>query len=843
MSPPSLVTSTLLGVLAMLAPQRALAVLAPTGGASVELSGPRAMGLLEPTESGIAPGPRAATRSVRLQRRGERLELRVRWDLDADKPGWFAGELVRGDVRVRSVTIGGRPAATAADASATYVAAWIDGPTTLELVADLRGDPSRGPVPLALLAATRGTATVAGEPTWRFEAPDPTTGAAIHLGASISTAPGLRGSSPATPGITHGAPTELQLVVRTPPVPDASVLAHGRIGVGLFVGDAEIRGRARLQWTLRRGELARVAFVARGVGEDFTVVGPDVREVTRTGDMVQVELQGPVASVVALEATWSQRTPPGEATVVPPVFELQDASRTDASFELGRDGDVDVVPELPGWRQVAAVQLPAWGRDLIEGTPAAAWTRHGTAEAGRLQLLRFIPVEAPKVVIGEASFDLASADHGTTLVKARYEVLNERASHLRVVPPPSSRVLAIEVAGTDARVARDGDALLVPIPRSLETMEGLVAIPVVVSLAVTERAWKRREHRELPLPSVDAPIRAVTAKWLLPRDVRATIDVGDDGVASIARAPSPQRHRRAYRRATKNATMIEAYDFDDGSLGGATAGPSSAEPSGSTELDQAETDRLLREAQESYNRNEFDDAQLRLDELRDRGLADEDAKKLQSNLDIVNAPAPAPIEASPISGEMILQSSSSSSSTPRPEKAGIFRRIKDQARARGQKQVLENATRKKKAKELRAKGDYAAAEAEYKQVIEENRKLENLEQEESATIDFENDELEAELESTKTEAAARSAIDAQSSTKFAPSFDAEDGELGLGAAWITTASALDVARTPTPSPANDGPRVLMPTRGGDTVVYAFDLWAPGSRHALVVEAKRRRPRP
>jgi hypothetical protein len=552
---------------------------------------------------------------------------------------------------------------------------------------------------------------------------------------------------------------------------------------------------------------------------------------------VQVELQAAVTSVVALEATWSQRTPPGEATVVPPVFELQDASRTDASFELGRDGDVDVVPDLPGWRQVAAAQLPVWGRDLIEGTPAAAWTRHGAAEPGRLQLLRFIPVEAPKVVIGDASFDLASADHGTTLVKARYEVLNERASHLRVVPPPSSRVLAIEVAGADARVARDGDALLVPIPRSLETMEGLVAIPVVVSLAVNDRAWARREHRELPLPSVDAPIRAVTARWLLPRDVRATIDVGDDGVASIARAPGPPRLRPRYRRRTEG-TMFDAYDFADDSPDGAAAGPSGVGQGQSTELDQAETDRLLREAQESYNRNEFDDAQLRLDELRDRGLADEDAKKLQSNLDIVNAPAPAPIQAAPISGEMTIPAS-----TPRPEKAGIFRRIKDQARARGQRQVLENANRKKKAKELRAKGDYAAAEAEYKQVIEENRKLENLEQDESATIDFENDALEAELESTKTEAAARSAIDAQSNTKFAPDFGGDDGEFGLGAAWITTASAIDVAAPTTPLPANDGPRVLMPTRGGDTVVYAFDLWAPGSRHALVVEAKRRRPRP
>jgi hypothetical protein len=41
-------------------------------------------------------------------------------------------------------------------------------------------------------------------------------------------------------------------------------------------------------------------------------------------------------------------------------------------------------------------------------------------------------------------------------------------------------------------------------------------------------------------------------------------------------------------------------------------------------------------------------------------------------------------------------------------------------------------------------------------------------------------------------------------------------------------------------PLDDGPRVLMPsTTGGDTIVYGFELWAEGTRHALVVRARRR----
>lgn len=794
------------------------------------ISGARHGAMVEATrDPEVAASVHAASRRIEIVRgKDGRILLRARWQLDAVRAGWLAGVLVRGDVLVRSVTIDGKPAATAADAEAIYVAAWVTRAAALELVAELRGDPSRGPVPLELLGATRGTAIVRGEPTWRIEgaAKD---GATIHTG-----------------GVTHGGGSELQLGVVTPPPADADTVAIGRVGIGLFVGDAEIRGRARLQWVLRRGELARVSFVARGVGEDFTVTGPEVREVVREGELVKVELQAPVTGVVALEATWSQKTPAGDAVVTPPSFELADTGRTEASFELGRDGDVDVVPTLDGWRAVAAVQLPTWGRDLIEGASSAAWTRHAPADAGKLQLLRFVPVEAPKVVVGEATFELASADHGMTLVKARYEVLNERASHLRVTLPPRARLLAVEIAGVDARTARDGDALLVPIPRSLETLEGLVSIPVVVSVLVEQQRWRRHERRrELPLPSIDAPIRKVGASWLLPRDVKATSDVGEHGITSVYEPPRRKRrnakastkYRHPRRVESKDTQGITLYDFEDDSIDGEMTAPEGAAVS--DDFRQAESDRLLREAQESYNRNEFDEAQRSIDELRDRGLDDEDADKLQSNLDIVNKPAPAPDEPA--------STATSLPGVALAGKAGVFRRIKEQARARGAKKRIENDLRKRKAKELRAKGDYKAAAAEYEAAIEESKKQSNLEQEESTAMDFEAEALEKELESTKTEEAARASIDQQTKTELAPPLG-EPGEHGLGAAWFATTSALDVPDAIAPPPAipqpvpNFGPRVLMPQSGGGRVAYSFDLWAPSSRHSLVVDARRRRHR-
>lgn len=788
-----------------------------------EIAGARAVALLAARRDALPAAPHAESRRIAIERVGDRVRVRVTWTLDGPRDGaWFAATLVRGAVRVRSVTIDGRPAAAVSDTEATMFAAWIDGPRTIELVGDLTADVDRAPIDLELMQATRGVATIGGAPTWHIESPD---------GAGIVD----------TGGTSIGGGAAVRVVARLPEEHDGSELVVGHVGIGLSIGEAEIRGQARLQWLVRRGELTRVSFRASNVGDDIDVRGRDIREVKRSGDRFEIELQAPTTSMVTLDATWSSRTPQGDAELRPPAFELDGVTRTESSFELGRDGDIDVEPRLRAWRQVAAPALPTWGRDLVEGASAAAWVRHeaGSGSADdRMQLLRFVPVEAPDVVVASAEFEASSADHGMSLVKARYSVLNERASHLRVTLAPGSRLLAVEVFGADADVAKDGDVFLVPIPRSLETLEGLISIPVVVTVAVEQTKWARFDRRELPLPEIDAPIRSVSATWNLPRDMHATIDRGESGVVGVD-VPSLRRKMKRRDTGRKTAKDATAYDFDDDSIDGAKMPD--------RELVEAENDRILSEAQSAYNENDFEGAQDRIDELRDRGGDVEELGKLQSNLDIVNAPVE-PVEPTeaPVAGVSMDER------RPAPAKTGLLRRIKDQARARGQKQVIQLEQRKAKAKALRAKGDYAGAADEYRSAIKDAKKLENLEQPESAVYDFEAEQLEEELETTSVEAGNRASIDAPSPPAEAPPPPPppppaeKSAEHGFGAPWFDVDTGLDVPdaeptgdAAPTASPRGDGPRVLMPRRSGDVVRYTFDLWAPGTAGRLVMKSRRR----
>lgn len=809
--------------------------LAPPPGGAVELEGGHALALRDAArDPGGAPaGPAALERTVTITHTKDGTRMLVRWRIAAGTPGWFAGRLVGGDVVVRRVSVDGRPAAAASESPTTHVLLRVDREAVLELDAIVKGDPSRAPIELGLLPAVRGTVAIVGAPSWRVDATD---GSATFR----------------SDGRTYSGAGELRIAAAPPPATEGERLAIGRVGIGVLVGEAEIRGRARAQWVLRRGELDRVSFTAKGAGDDLKVEGPEVLEVDRSGERVTVSLKTPQRGTVALELSWTQTTPKGDAVLTPPELVLDDVGRTEVTLEVGRDGDVDVLPELDGWRAIAPQELPGWGRDLIEGTPTAVFTRHAAADPGRLQLLRFVPVEAPPVVVQNARFTVVAAEHGASLLQARYEVVNERASHLRVTLPARARLLAVEVGGEEQRPGRDGEVVLVPIKRSLETIEGLISTPVVVTVLLDDRRWRRREQRDFPLVAVDAPIRKTTATVVLPRDVIATVDEGEAGVVSVQHA-ARRRERSTRRRGLDGSAMGVVQTKRWGRK--PEVAPTTAAPALDDSLREAEADRLLEEATDLYNQNEFDAAQQKLDELEKDGKASEDARRLQSNLDVVNAPADIPVADEVGMGGVAGRDSAgivdTTASAPKPApiaermasgKMGVFRRVKEQARARASKQIVEQRERKKNAQQLRARGDYKAAEEEYRKAQEVSRKLKKLEQDEDKTYDFEDDAIEGEIEATKSEAAAKDYADSASKTKLVdPALFDPDGEHAFGAAdaWLPPITSRGVAAVTAEPPRPIGPRVLLPTNGGDVVHYSFDLWAPGSRHALSIRARKR----
>lgn len=642
-----------------------LAFQSPTGTAEVE--GGRWHELTQddsPRPESELPAPYAASRDVVVTPVKDGIRIRATWRVRAMKPGWFSGRLLgtTAEAHIESVRWNGRPAAHTSDREGSVVFGMASKDAVVELVAFIPGDPARKALEVDLLPAVSGQLRVqkTGELEPRLKDRIDDRHLLLHRGR-FSTGGGALSLELVDPKTIAARGQRPDLVL-------------ARAGIGLTVGEAELRGRAHLVWEIRHGKLESVFFTAAGVGSDLQVEGPNVREWKREGERVVVQLKDPVEDRVDLSLRWS--APVSEATESAhpiPHIEPGQAFRTESSVQLARDGEIEVLPELTAWEAVAASALPEWGQGLVEGTPTASFTRAGNG-GGELELLRFVPVEGPPVVVDVAGYQVATSREGRILMRAHYEVRNERASHLIVRPPPGVRIIGAQVGGESALPSHDeGDAWRIPLERSVETVEGLLSFPVEVILMGEADEWARKETRELALPTLDAPVAVSRLTLYLPPGFRSLLEPGDGDV-----------------------------------VGSFTEGEGITYGLGVGEVGAGQADALFQEAVDAWLDNDFERAQGRLDELGALGASNENIDKLQSNLQVLR-------------GE----------STGKKVDVALERRIKEQAKARSGADKAEERKALEEADKLEKAGDYAAAQAEYRRALEYGKRLEMLEQSES----------------------------------------------------------------------------------------------------------------
>ncbi|MBL9104776.1 MAG: hypothetical protein JNL82_27780 [Myxococcales bacterium] len=715
----------------MLLPLALVLALAPPPG-SVELGRGSWRALHPPGPADVVVPAWAAERTVRLEPAPGGVLLRATWAVRSLSSGaWFSGQVL-GDIpgaRLERVAWNGQPVAVATRPDGVRVAARVDGRAVLELVAFIPGEPTREPLALDLLPAVRGRVEVRAPegltPHLRAHGPPPR--APPREPAPVATGESSRSeatrepaaSEPAAqvvpppdsivplaasdvlrlgPAFSSGAARlELSFVAAPASPQDRRAVVVARAGLGLTLGDADLRGRARLVWEVRQGSLDAVAFSVAGVGPDLEVRGPGVRAVRRDGDAVRVELQAPVAGRLELDAAWTSAiAKSAESRAELPRFTFLDVFRSEATLQIARDGEVEAVPTTTDWTPTTAAALPAWGQGLVEGTPTAAF-RAGTSPAGHLDLLRFVPLEGPPVVIDVAAYTVATSREGRALVRAHYEVRNERAASLRVRPPPGFEVLGVRVGGATATPARDHDgAWRIPLQRSVETVSGLLSFPVEVALlGGDDVAWRCRERRALALPQLDAPVAVARVTLHLPPGYSSRLGPGDGDV-------------------------VPAFTRGEGITYGLGVGAVGA----------AEADAAFQSAVKYWLANDFNNAQAELDRLKAMGASNENITRLQGNLDVI-------------------------AGRGAKDEGNAQRRIREQAKARSIADQKLQEDLRQQAAQSREAGDYAAAESQYQAAIAVGDRLAKLEQKESVEQQTRNVALQQELQSSATEFKAR----------------------------------------------------------------------------------------
>jgi tetratricopeptide (TPR) repeat protein len=631
------------------------------------------------------PGPWAADRQVQIERSTDGVRIRVTWTLEALEAGWWAGSLIgpMTGMRVESVTWRGRDLGVTRTTAGEEVALQMTAKSRGELKlvvfvpADQLPGGVDGTVDVTLMPAVRGELRLAGAaPEGRVAELVVGDGQARRMIDGRFWASEAKLSSS---WVDANAATDQS----------EGPLAVAQSAVGLTFGDGEVRGRARVSWLLRRGQLDSVTLDTAGLGRDLEVVGPNVLEWVRNGDRIDIQLKEPVDGRIDVDLRWTQGLPDGaEARLAAPRITPQQAYRTESFMQIAHDGELEVLPALSGWSAVASAELPEWASGFIQGTATATYHHDGESSGASFELLRFVPLSGPPTMIDVAAYEVATTDEGRSLVHARYDVRNERASHLRLELPNGSRMLGVRVNGETVTPTRDTNsaaqntqAWRVPLVRSLESVKGSLSFPVEVIFISEADDWKKKESRELQLPAVDAPVAVSRVRVYLPPNYENRVDMFD-------------------------FHTVPMFSEGEGITYGLGTGTTSAEV--------GRADELYREALAGWMENDFRRAQSSLDELSQLGASNANIAGLQGNLDLVQG-----------------RSESDDGDSGGGQSAVVSRRIKDQANMRAADDKIALHEREREADELEAQGRYDQAQQKLDEAKELGDRLALLEQSES----------------------------------------------------------------------------------------------------------------
>lgn len=617
------------------------------------------------------PAPAVTRRIVELGLERERVELRATWSIDVVRPGWVRLPVLPAGWRLRSVRLEGRPIELGVTTDRHELVRFLERGATLEVRAERDGDARKG-IPIDLLPAATGTVTVrSSDPVVRLVSEG---GAVARVGETFWTAAGRLqvSTSEARPAARSGA----QMV--------------GRVGRGVTVGDAAVTHQARVEYLITRGSFERVAFELPVRAPDLAVAGPSVRRWTRNGNRIVVELERPEEALVELSVRWSEPLPDRDEVAVDVVpLKPVDTYRVERSLQLAREGDREILPTMAGWTGIASAELPEVGRGLVTGTPTSAWVA-ATSRPARLSLLRFQPVSGPATLVDVAAVSGVLSRDGRVLYRAHYTVRNDRGDFLRIRLGDGQRLISATVGGEPARVARDGELYLVPLLKSVETVQGLLDFPVKLVVIGDGIPLERRADRPVPIPVVDAPVAVTRVELALPEGWENELEEGE-------------------------AHVVDAFSEGDGITYGFKSGDSNV----------ARADALYQDALRSWMSNDFDKAQEALDDLTDLGASNENIGRLQSNLDVV------------FGGQDDAGSA-------------LSRRVKDQARARAFDEEQKQKELEEEADEALATGDYEAAEAAYREALDIGATLQRLEQTESREMQSQNLVIETKLSKARS---------------------------------------------------------------------------------------------
>ena len=452
-------------------------------------------------------------------------------------------------------------------------------------------------------------------------------------------------------------------------------VVQAEVAAAAWLDEDALRVRARAKFLVRRGERSTFTLRLPGSTPELTVTGANLASWSRQGDLIVITTTAPVRGAFEVRLEWRQPFSAAGASIQLP--EPQGVSASTGLLTLGGSAETLLTPSADArLRPTAVSSLPEHARAIGDVAPAAAWTGRGALNVKALQLEA---LEGPALVVDRARCVQAAAESGRSLLRCSLDVRNDSKQFLRVAPPEGASLWGARVNGegvTPVRLA--DDALAVPLERSVETLSGLTTLDVELTFLMEGAPWDQKGEQRLVLPSIDADVARVEWELRLPPGYEAEL--------------------------TGGSARLEGVEAASITYASTTVAPST------TFEDQYARD-TWNKALQAYQDNDFDTAQAYIDQTLSLDPTNDNALKLQTNLEVLNAPV-------------------SGAQAPATDEA-MTRRVKEMAKAKVADEELRQEQAMREADELLNEGRYEEAAEKLEEVVELSKELSRYEQTES----------------------------------------------------------------------------------------------------------------
>ncbi|HRZ36139.1 MAG TPA: magnesium transporter [Candidatus Paceibacterota bacterium] len=282
----------------------------------------------------------------------------------------------------------------------------------------------------------------------------------------------------------------------------------------ITIGDGLVGGGATIRFGIvNQGvQQFRVRLPAHWRNVEFT--GANIRRKDREGDVWTITLQDKVWGGYTLVVTYDHGFDPQKATLDAGGAHPLDVERETGAVAITSAANLalEPAPIAEPLRRIDPSELAATDRALVARPVLLAYRYEGPAYALELHLMRHEEVPVLDAVADRAQFTSVLTDTGEMLTQASFLVKNNERAHQRFELAPGATLWGVAVNGEPVRADRDGDWVVVALPRG-ENRDQIYAIDLKYAQQVGTLGglWPRR--LELDAPKTDVP--GTYAEWVL----------------------------------------------------------------------------------------------------------------------------------------------------------------------------------------------------------------------------------------------------------------------------------------------------------------------------------------